>query len=360
MGSGGVSGSNAGHDLMIRHFRQRLLWPLQLLPRDDDGRAASPGLRCSTCLASPWREAAATRSGPFQERHYNEFVTFLPYVQRFLYGDGPRDGSERTGGGSSMRLLRRDDVAGGAPAPAPASRRCELLIEHVDLYFFHDVDVVMLHVEVHADELPLPVVQELLDRFGRAYPPGWDDDGRALHCAGEVEWLGAGRPDAVRVGRRPSATPSSTSSAATARRGWRRTGAGCCSRWARTRTRSRRRHGRAAGAPDRVPPHAGAGLAGAGRSGRAGPRRLHPPRAGGRAGQPTGRGAERLPFAERHVADFESPPLLRPLLARRRRGALHPLPVLRPRAGRGRARGLGLLHRPRARRARRSSATSTS
>ena len=25
--------------------------------------------------------------GEFKERHYGEFVTFLPYVQRFLYGE---------------------------------------------------------------------------------------------------------------------------------------------------------------------------------------------------------------------------------------------------------------------------------
>jgi phage terminase large subunit len=41
--------------------------------------------------ASPWCEVVdeytGDASGHFQERHYNEFVTFLPYVQRFLYGE---------------------------------------------------------------------------------------------------------------------------------------------------------------------------------------------------------------------------------------------------------------------------------
>ena len=38
--------------------------------------------------ASPWREVVDEYTGSadqFRERHYNEFVTFLPYVQRFLY-----------------------------------------------------------------------------------------------------------------------------------------------------------------------------------------------------------------------------------------------------------------------------------
>ena len=45
----------------------------------------------SACLTigegSPWREVVDEYTGAsdqFHERHYNEFVTFLPYVQRFL------------------------------------------------------------------------------------------------------------------------------------------------------------------------------------------------------------------------------------------------------------------------------------
>lgn len=178
--------------VMIRHFRQRLLWPLQLLPRQDERLRLQPWAAVLERPGSPWREAAEMRHGPSSERHYQEFVTFLPHVQRFLYGDGPRAGSARTGGGSSMRVLRRDDVQAVRLRLAPDQPALRLAVEHVDLYFFHDVDVVVLHVEVHADELPLPVVQELLYRFGRAYPPGWDGEGQPLHCASEVEWLGAG------------------------------------------------------------------------------------------------------------------------------------------------------------------------
>ena len=58
--------------------------------------------------------------------------------------------------------------------------------------FFHDVDVVLLNVEVAARGLPLAVAQNVMFRLGRAYPAGWDEHGRALDCVSRVEWLGAG------------------------------------------------------------------------------------------------------------------------------------------------------------------------
>src|SRR5262249_57388631 len=70
----------------------------------------------------------------FQERHYSEFVTFLPYVQRFLYGEGATPGASR--GKSPIRVLRRTDVTHarlmypGEPEPVV------LDVVHVDLYFF--------------------------------------------------------------------------------------------------------------------------------------------------------------------------------------------------------------------------------
>ena len=66
-----------------------------------------------------------------------------------------------------------------------------LSIAHVDLYFFYDIDVVLLNVEVHGDDLTLPQAQELLYRFGRAYPAGWDENGDGLHCLHTLQWLAA-------------------------------------------------------------------------------------------------------------------------------------------------------------------------
>ena len=179
---------------IVRHFRQSLLWPLQLMPREGSRSERRPWEQLLDASTShPWREVFDEYTGQasgFHERHYNEFVTFLPYVQRFLYGDGSaRGGRGRTGGASSMRVLRRDDVAQVRLVLQPGGEPVVLAVEHIDLYFFYDVDVLMLNVEVHADDLPLSVAQELLYRFGRGYPPGWDDEGRGLHCAAVVEWL---------------------------------------------------------------------------------------------------------------------------------------------------------------------------
>jgi hypothetical protein len=180
---------------IVRQFRQSLLWPLQLMPRADAAAQARPW---ELLLAEPgtaWREVIDDYTGDvegFHERHYNEFVTFLPHVQRFVFGEGrARGGLGRTGGASSMRVFRRGDVAAINVRLAPGDAPLQVQVEHIDLYFFHDVDVVVLNVELHARDLPLAQVQELMYRLGRAYPPGWDELGRGLHCPAEMAWLGA-------------------------------------------------------------------------------------------------------------------------------------------------------------------------
>ena len=75
----------------VQHYRQVLLWPLRLMPLA--GPLASRPWQVLRDMAqtSPWREVVdeyTGEPGQFHERHYNEFVTFLPYVQRFLYGEG--------------------------------------------------------------------------------------------------------------------------------------------------------------------------------------------------------------------------------------------------------------------------------
>lgn len=186
-------------DLTVRHLRQALLWPLRLVADAqtlDAQKYLTPWQRLRDVgEASPWREHLDeynSAQGGFQERHYNEFVTFLPYVQRFLYGDG-RAGADSGGGisGSPMRIFRRHDVKAVRVVPKPGDAPLTLQVTHVDLYFFFGVDIVLLNVEVAADELPLALAQELMYRFGRAYPGGWAADGQALHCLAEVQWLAA-------------------------------------------------------------------------------------------------------------------------------------------------------------------------
>ncbi|HSW06888.1 hypothetical protein [Aquabacterium sp.] len=182
----------------VRHLRQVLLWPLQLLPaRGAAGDDAGPPWQVLRDLgtASPWQEQVDEYTGDasqFHERHYNEFVTFLPYVQRFLYGEGRAGRNSDDGSGAApMRVFRRRDVKAVRVVTRPGSAPLTLRVVHVDLYFFLDVDIVLLNVEVETDDLPLALAQDLLYRFGRAYPPGWDALGQPMHCLSEVEWLGA-------------------------------------------------------------------------------------------------------------------------------------------------------------------------
>ncbi|RZL63734.1 MAG: hypothetical protein EOP81_11400 [Variovorax sp.] len=188
-------------DPAVRHLRQALLWPVRLMPNDPSRREHHGPWQVLRDLgeASPWREEVKDTTGDsarFQERHYNEFVSFLPYVQRFLYGEG-RSPSRREGDAtgserdSPMRVFRRRDVTSVRVTAREGDAPLVLDVVHCDLYFFFDVDVVLLHLEVGIDGLPLSQAQELLYRFGRAYPAGWDADGSALHCMHAVEWLSA-------------------------------------------------------------------------------------------------------------------------------------------------------------------------
>ena len=176
----------------VRHLRQVLLWPLRLLPRGRD--AAGPPWQVLRDAGGAWREQVDEYTGApghFHERHYQEFVTFLPYVQRFLFGEGrsTREAGDDAGG-APMRVFRRTDVAAARVRTRPGAPQVLLRFVHVDLYFFFDVDVILLNVEVEADDMPLPLAQDILYRFGRAYPPGWDAGGQPLHCLSEVDWLG--------------------------------------------------------------------------------------------------------------------------------------------------------------------------
>ena len=206
-----TAGAASGGPGIVRHLRQVLLWPLRLMPAvlpDGSAHRKPWQLLRELGTASPWRELQDEYTGDaerFHERHYNEFVAFLPYVQRFLYGEGRarRDAADR-GSDSPMRVFRRHDLRAVRVVALEGAPAVRLELKHVDLYFFYDLDVVMLNVEVQADDLPLPLATELLYRFGRAYPSGWDADGRPLHCLHSVEWLGEG--DAVLArsdGQRP-------------------------------------------------------------------------------------------------------------------------------------------------------------
>ncbi len=184
-----------GDERLIRHFRQILLWPLQLQRPEPEDEAAEPW-RVLERGDSPWSRGECNITydpDKTRERHYKEFVSFLPYVQRFLYGDS----RARMGGGdpadsnAPMQVFRRRDITTLRVTLTPGDKPVLLDVAHVDLVFFYDVDVVFLRVEIFTDDLPWNIALELLHRFGRAYPSGWDVSGQGVHNAYRSEWLGA-------------------------------------------------------------------------------------------------------------------------------------------------------------------------
>jgi hypothetical protein len=176
----------------VKHMRQILLWPVYLLPLDENALIQDHWEQLAT--PSPdnsWHEIDDEFGDPgeFQARHYNEFVTFLPPVQRFLYGQGLGRSVRKVYGESPIKVMRRSDVKKARVTLEKGGSSVVLEIAHIDLYFFFDIDIVILALEVAADDLPLDLAQEVLFRFGRAYPAYWEADGRGGHCPWKVEWL---------------------------------------------------------------------------------------------------------------------------------------------------------------------------
>lgn len=179
---------------VIRHFRQIVLWPLQLMP-------LKTGVQVQRHWESleglghdnRWREVRDefdVEPRDFRERHYKEFITFLPYVQRFLHGATVGQETPSRHGEPSVRVFRREDVF-SVRIVYDGDAVETFKIEHVDLYFFLDADVAVLAVELSADNLSLARVQDTLFRFGRAYPAWWSAASEGGNCPKRVEWLDA-------------------------------------------------------------------------------------------------------------------------------------------------------------------------
>ena len=99
---------------LVRAFHQILIWPLQLLPLTETSQIHRHWEFLEKDHDRVWKEVddefCADPDG-FQERHYREFVTFLPYVQRLLYGEGAKRRSMASYGESPIKVYRRTDVA---------------------------------------------------------------------------------------------------------------------------------------------------------------------------------------------------------------------------------------------------------
>lgn len=183
----------------VRQFRQILIWPLELMPLQQGAQIQSHHWDLLTSPAggaeSCWTELEDTFSDDpslLQEGHYREFETFLPHVQRFLYARGARGRSDRRQ--SPVRVFRRRDIAQVRMILEESANSLLFNVAHVDLHLFSDVNVVLLTIEIEARDLAVECVQEVMYRFGRAYPAGWSETGKASYCLERVEWLdGDGR-----------------------------------------------------------------------------------------------------------------------------------------------------------------------
>jgi hypothetical protein len=180
-------------ELIVRHFRQIVVWPLQLMPL----RPGQQVQRHWEALESihgdnRWKELVERFADPaeFHERHYKEFVTFLPYVQRFLYGSTAGQESANAPAQGSMRVFRRDDVSRVRIVFNAGEEPILYNVQNVSLYFFLDADIAILTLEMYADDVPLDRAQDTLFRFGRAYPAYWERNGQGGNCPYSVEWLG--------------------------------------------------------------------------------------------------------------------------------------------------------------------------
>ena len=181
-------------DLIVRHFRQIVVWPLQLMPLRP-GQQVQRHWQALEAIQKDnhWKEAVERFADPgeFQEKHYKEFVTFLPYVQRFLYGTtAGQEFASAAAPEASMRVFRRDDVARVRIVFDAGQEPSLYDVQHITLYFFLDADIAILAFEMYADDMPLDRAQDTLFRFGRAYPAYWERNGQGGNCPYSVEWLG--------------------------------------------------------------------------------------------------------------------------------------------------------------------------
>ena len=90
-----------------------------------------------------------------------------------------------------MRVFRREDVA-RVRVTHDDNAVLTFDVEEVALYFFLDADVAILAVELLANDIPLERAQDMVFRFGRAYPAWWSSTGEGGNCPRRVEWLDSG------------------------------------------------------------------------------------------------------------------------------------------------------------------------
>jgi hypothetical protein len=175
---------------IVREFHHTLLWPITLRPlRREPGAGVTQYWDILKRNPGPWQyvEDPLLISDASCVIGYEEFVYFLPYVQRFLYGVG----DEGRGAQASLHVFRRDDIARVSVRLQPGREPIGFDVLRARLYFFYDIDVALAVLEIGGRDIPLPDVVDIMDRFGRPYPPAWDQNSQGSHCMDGVEFFAA-------------------------------------------------------------------------------------------------------------------------------------------------------------------------
>lgn len=173
----------------VRQLRQILFWSLAI---EGDGTGNDEKL-AQALEQEGWerlddligRDLNAPAGDP-----YAEAVYFHPFVQRFLYGE-PQS-TKGAAGRPPLSLFHKTGVS-GARVWLFLNKEVQLLeldVDRVHLYVF-DSGIAFLALEVHAlNPVSLPLAEQFLDGFRRAYPPYWKTDNHWQgHCPLLVEWL---------------------------------------------------------------------------------------------------------------------------------------------------------------------------
>jgi hypothetical protein len=174
---------------IVRDFHHTLLWPITLRPLRRD--SASDVVHYWDMLKrnpGPWKYVDDTLLIEDESciAGYEEFVHFLPYVQRFLYGVG----DEGRGAQSSLYAFTRDDIEQVEIELSNGALPIHLDVLRARLYFFYDIDVAVAVLEVAGTDIPLDQAVELMDRFGRPYAPAWEGANQGTHCPYRVTFKG--------------------------------------------------------------------------------------------------------------------------------------------------------------------------
>jgi hypothetical protein len=104
----GPGAAEAADAPMVPQFSEIVLYPLQLARMPGQSAAAAKWEKLLV-PGGAWRDVVddfAGSSGAHREQHYIEFVSFMPDVQRFLYGEGAGAAAIP----AAIRVFRRHDV----------------------------------------------------------------------------------------------------------------------------------------------------------------------------------------------------------------------------------------------------------